>query len=328
MAISPAFATDQTIVASGVDGLYLSTDAGANWLHQVSEPVRITRFSPNYSVDRTIFALGASQKTDDESTIHIYRSTDEGATWADHEIASVEIAKLDKARLVLSPTYAQDRTLYVLIFGYVTFSESHQRGVVYRSTDGGSTWSSVQGSGDQLGAPYPYDMALSPDYARDQALIVESMAIGGAVSSSNGLYHSTDGGETWTRRHDIQLPLFTALVQLPSQQIFGRQPGSLFQIKLGATIRNAQAGGWLTQSDVVVSPAYASDRTLFGIASCATGTEVRYHLVRASDTIVQSSEVLPLGTQDATFGVAFGPVQGYTIVVVSDEGAWLIQLDE
>jgi hypothetical protein len=43
---------------------------------------------------------------------------------------------------------------------------------------------------------------------------------------------------------------------------------------------------------------------------------------------VQSSEVLPLGTQDATFGVAFGPVQGYTIVVVSDEGAWLIQLDE
>jgi hypothetical protein len=241
MAISPAFPTDQVIVASGEDGLYRSTDAGATWRQHVSEPVRIARFSPNYGVDHTIFALGTSKKTDDASIIHIYRSTDEGATWAGQQIAGVGIAKLDKARLVLSPTYAEDRTLYVLVFGYVTYSESHQRGVVYRSTDGGSTWSSVQGSGDQFGAPYPYDMALSPDYARDQALIVESMAIGGAVSSSNGLYHSTDGGETWTRRHDIQLPLFTALVQLPSQQIFGRQPGSLFQIKLGATIRNAQS---------------------------------------------------------------------------------------
>jgi hypothetical protein len=216
----------------------------------------------------------------------------------------------------------------VLIFSYVTYSESHQLGVLYRSTDGGSTWSSVQGSGDQLGAPYPYDMALSPDYAHDQALIVESMAIGGAVSSSNGLYHSTDGGETWTRRYDLQMPLFTALVQLPSQQIFGRQPGSLFQIKLGATTRSAQDNGWLTQIDVVVSPAYAGDRTLFGIATCANGTEVRYHLVRASDAIGQSSEVLPLGTQAAIFGVALGPAQGYTLVVVSKPGAWLIQLDQ
>jgi photosystem II stability/assembly factor-like uncharacterized protein len=328
IAISPAFPADQTIVASGEDGLYRSTDSGATWRRHVSEPVRIARFSPNYSVDHTIFALGASKKTDHASTIHIYRSSDEGATWADQEIAGVEIAKLDKARLVLSPTYAEDRTLYALVFGYVTYSESHQLGVVYRSTDGGSTWSAVQGSGDQLAAPYPYDIALSPDYARDQALVVESMAIGGAVSSGNGLYHSTDGGQTWTRRFDIQSPLFTALVQLPSQQIFGRQQGALMQIKLGATTRSAQDGGWLTQIDVVVSPAYAIDRTLFGIATCSTGTEIRYHLVRASDAIGQSREVLPLGTQAPIFGVALGPTQGYTLVVVSKVGAWLIQLDE
>ncbi|HFD38973.1 MAG TPA: hypothetical protein ENJ31_03870, partial [Anaerolineae bacterium] len=81
-----------------------------------------------------------------------------------------------------SPTYAQDRTLFVKTYGKL-----------YRSTDGGQTWARLRGGlpeGDYLSL----DLAVSPDFVRDRTLFV-----GGFRGDfwGEGVYRSTDGGESW-----------------------------------------------------------------------------------------------------------------------------------
>jgi len=107
----------------------------------------------------------------------VWRSTDEGQTW---QPASCGLTDLAITRLAISPDFARDGTLYAL----------SKRGV-FRSTDRGTTWTPLA---DRF-APLLKDLtvsfqalALSPDFARDNTLL---------VGHSSGLWRSTDRGETW-----------------------------------------------------------------------------------------------------------------------------------
>ncbi len=96
---------------------------------------------------------------------------------------------------------------------------------MYRSTDGGQTW--VQLRGGLPSSQYlTLDLALSPDFANDQTLFA-----GGAQGEfwGEGVYRSTDGGDTWQ-------PVWKDLVHLRVQ-------------------------------DVAVSPNYAADGTLLAYSN-------------------------------------------------------------
>jgi photosystem II stability/assembly factor-like uncharacterized protein len=122
----------------------------------------------------------------------LYRTTDGGDSWTKVGLEATERI----ARIVVHPT--KPETVVVAATGPL-FADSPERGV-YRTTDGGKTWTKTLYVDPRTGAA---DLAMDPQnpdilYAsmwsvRRQAWTFTS---GGPGS---GLYKSTDGGKTWRR---------------------------------------------------------------------------------------------------------------------------------
>ncbi|MEM1127835.1 MAG: glycosyl hydrolase [Bacteroidota bacterium] len=138
----------------------------------------------------------------------VYKSTDGGASWTHQGLAETHRT----GRIVLHPTDPQ--TLWVAAIGPL-YSPSEHRGV-YKSTDGGATWTQTLYEGPETGV---IDLALDPTnpdvlYA---STWTRSRTAWNFVEGGDGsaIYKSTDGGSSWTR-------LTTADSGFPSGEIVGR----------------------------------------------------------------------------------------------------------
>jgi photosystem II stability/assembly factor-like uncharacterized protein len=122
----------------------------------------------------------------------VYRSTDAGKTWT--HVGLRDAGQI--GAVAVHPT--NPRTAYVAVIGNA-FAPSRERGV-YRTTDGGSSWTKVLHVSDSTGAT---DVEINPANPRE---LYASMwraerkpwtIISGA--REGGVYKSTDGGDTWTK---------------------------------------------------------------------------------------------------------------------------------
>jgi photosystem II stability/assembly factor-like uncharacterized protein len=120
----------------------------------------------------------------------VYRSSDGGKTWAwmglpeSHHIS----------RIILHPT--DPNTLWVAVLGHL-YSPNPERGV-YKTTDGGTTWSRTLFVDENSGA---IDLCLDPQnpntlYAATWERERRSWNFKGAGKGS-GIWKSTDSGNTW-----------------------------------------------------------------------------------------------------------------------------------
>ena len=223
LAISPDYAADGTLFLSldEMDRYVVlkSTNGGQSWEEVLNRTARLLAISPplpppqswggKRGGDRTVYAV--------LSGAGLMRSTDGGETWqaANSGLVYEDTALSD---LVLSPSFAEDKTLYALFGG-----EGIPR--LYRSTDGGDNWKvfeedipisafallpdgdlllgTVYGSIDglraeglvwedlkvELGGLNVYDLAISPSYGQDQTVY--------AATSTAGVFVSHDGGRSW-----------------------------------------------------------------------------------------------------------------------------------
>lgn len=169
VAISPDYATDQTLFVGSALGLdeaaflnkqpmkvdiYRSTDGGKTWLAANGNfgkmgVIKILP-SPAFTVDGTLFAATADAG--------VFRSTDRGRSW---QPINAGLPQLEVSDLVLSPSFAQDHTLYVSLFDFYT-TRTRYHGI-YRSADGGESWQlllPVQASALALLDSYPKDVRL------------------------------------------------------------------------------------------------------------------------------------------------------------------------
>jgi YVTN family beta-propeller protein len=216
LAISPGYAADGTLFWSldEMDRYVVlkSTDGGQSWEEVLSQTAQLLAMSPDYPRDHTVYAV--------LSGAGLMRSTDEGKTWqaANSGLFYEYVAFSD---LVLSPSFAEDKTLYALF----TASRSEGTPRLYRSTDGGDNWKVLEDAipistfallpdGDLLlgtvdgrihslsagGLVWEdltvgldgmdiYDLAISPGYAQDQTIY--------ASTSTAGVFISHDGGRSW-----------------------------------------------------------------------------------------------------------------------------------
>lgn len=182
-------------LASG-DGVYKSSDGGKSWknigLHDSRQVSRIVIDPANANVVY-VGVLGHAYGPSAERGV--YKSSDGGETWqhvldkgGDIGISDMAIAA-DKPNILFAATWNAHRppwSTYAPLEG--------PGGGLYRSTDGGNTWSQLRGNGLPAGNWGRSGVAISPDGQRVYAVIDDK--------EDSGLYRSDDGGDTWHRVSD------------------------------------------------------------------------------------------------------------------------------
>lgn len=178
VAISPQYATDQTVYVATGGWIWGSYDGGDTWtmvgewpsgVYQVATQVALP---PQYPSDATIFAVGDG----------FWRLSPGATTWEPSASSLIMDGTVDS--LAVSPSYAHDHTLLAT----VGWSEpvSGRRFGLLRSVDGGIHW--------EVGGPGLPDaemgyLAMSPRFALDRTAY---------LTVANRLYRSLDGGLSWT----------------------------------------------------------------------------------------------------------------------------------
>ncbi len=136
----------------------------------------------------------------------VYRSTDGGETWVHAGLPDSERI----AKIIVDPRSSD--TVYVCVPGRL-WSDSTDRGL-YKSTDGGRSWSLVlkganpsTGCGSVAMDPSNPDVLLAGmwDFRR-QGWTFRSGGNGPHATSGSGLYRSSDGGRTWKEQTQQGLP--------------------------------------------------------------------------------------------------------------------------
>gem|GEM_PF-3498406 len=233
LAISPAFASDRTVLAATYGGVYRSTDGGVTWTRLATPgfggfgPSCLV-ISPDFSRDQTLFAGGDV----------VYRSTDGGTTWTESFRRLLSVPAL-----VVSPAFASDRTLFV------GSSEG-----VYRSQDAGQTAVLIVAGDVQA-------LAISPSYSTDGIIL--------AGTRDAGVFRSADGGGSWAAATGLTNLNVRALAVSPSflsdRTAFAATADGIFRSTTwGGSWSQASTG--LTNRDVrslAVSPTFATDRTVW-----------------------------------------------------------------
>ncbi|MGI9602230.1 MAG: WD40/YVTN/BNR-like repeat-containing protein, partial [Acidimicrobiales bacterium] len=166
VALSPRYATDQTVFLGSLQGeVFISTEGGEEGtfvaLGSVGGPVRSLAVGPDYPDDPTLWA-GTRNGT--------FVSIDGGRTWEASGPAGVSL-------LAVSPDYGRDGTVF-----------SGSEAGLWVTRDRGETWSIV--AGDLIDQDSLIEaVAVSPAFADDGTVLVSVRGV--------GLLRSTDGGETF-----------------------------------------------------------------------------------------------------------------------------------
>jgi photosystem II stability/assembly factor-like uncharacterized protein len=184
-------------------GVWKTTDGGATW-EPLTDGTAISSvgalaIAPS---DHKVIYVGtgeAAPRGDMTYGDGVYKSVDGGKTWSHIGLADSR----QIGALIVDPRNAD--TVLVAAFGHA-FGPNKERGV-YRTTDGGKSWTRVLYHDEETGA---IDVSFDPN---DPSIVYAALwqarrqpwnfSSGGPGS---GLYRSSDGGVTWTRLTGNGLP--------------------------------------------------------------------------------------------------------------------------
>jgi len=173
------------------NGIFHSTDGGKTWkvagLAATSQIARIV-IDPRDAKHVIVAALGDPFKDSSERGIFVTR--DAGATWSNVLSPSPSTGASDVA---IDPAHPD--TLYAGMWDFRRSSWQLRSGGptdgLYRSTDGGASWTHLTGNGLPAGITGRVAVAIAPS---------DSKRIYALIESPEGLlWRSDDGGATWAR---------------------------------------------------------------------------------------------------------------------------------
>ncbi|MGA8153487.1 MAG: hypothetical protein WB952_21225 [Terriglobales bacterium] len=176
---------------SSGDGVYKSSDGGQTWTNVgLRDSRQISRIvvDPGDANIVYVAALGHAYAPNTERGV--YKSIDGGSNWTKILDLGPEIGAADLAIATDNPSVLFATAWHAHRPPWATYGPiTEPGGGLYRSTDGGRSWSHLTGNGLPGGDWARSGVAVSANGKRVYALIDVKDA---------GLYRSNDGGDTWT----------------------------------------------------------------------------------------------------------------------------------
>jgi photosystem II stability/assembly factor-like uncharacterized protein len=196
-------------------GIYKSVDGGLTWkLMGLEKTQHIGRIAVDPRNPNVVWvaALGAAWKSNPERGL--YKTTDGGTTWQLVKFISDKAGFVDvmidprNSDVVYAASYERLRTPYSLKSG-------GPGSALWKTTDGGKTWTEVTGNGFPTGPKGRLGLALAasnPDilYAMVEAAkpSKDGKFASERVPADNGLYRSADAGKTWVKTNNANVRPF------------------------------------------------------------------------------------------------------------------------
>ena len=178
------------------DGVYKSTDGGAHWTHLgLAGTLQIPRIVIDPRDPNTVFVAAMGNPWKDSPDRGVYRTTDGGKTWQKVLYIAPGVGAADLAMDPVNPN-----VLYASTYKYRRTPWSYDDGgpedAIYKSVDGGTTWTRLSGHGLPTGPVSRIGLAVAPS---------QHDRVYAAIGSSEGvMWRSDDAGATWTRVSDDQ----------------------------------------------------------------------------------------------------------------------------
>ena len=217
------------------DGIYKSTDGGETWTNMgLPESERITRILVHPKNSQVVYACVPGKLWSDSNDRGLYRTSDGGKTWS-------LVLRGSNASTGCSSVTMDPRNPDVLLAGLWDFRRkgwtfrsggdgptSPSGSGLYRSTDGGKTWTAISQNKGLPAAPWGrVEVVAAPSNGKIVYAMIESQ--------HSALFRSDDGGQSWEQRDASQLMVwrpfyFARLVVDPTN------PDRLFKPDLGLIV--------------------------------------------------------------------------------------------
>ena len=175
--------------ASYGDGVWLSEDGGATWRHRgLENSYSISRILVSSRDAHTALAGALGDPFQDSQDRGVYRTADGGATWQKTLYVGPQSGVADLAwdargeRLVFAAVWQLRRVPW-------SFESGGPDDGLYRSTDGGLTWSKLEGHGLPGGLMGRIGVAVAPSNPQRVYALIQS--------SEGVLWRSDDAGASW-----------------------------------------------------------------------------------------------------------------------------------
>jgi photosystem II stability/assembly factor-like uncharacterized protein len=176
------------------DGVYKTTDGGKTWKHMGladTQMIGRVRVDPA-NCDRVfVAALGHTFGASDERGV--FRSDDGGQTWQKVLVGDGLTGAVDLSIDPSNPKVVYASLWHVFRKPWLLFSGGNESGL-FKSTDGGTTWSELSGHGLPAEPLGKIGVSVSPADPNRVYAIVEA--------AEGGVFRSDDAGATWQRTND------------------------------------------------------------------------------------------------------------------------------
>jgi photosystem II stability/assembly factor-like uncharacterized protein len=301
-------------------GVWKTTDGGATWLPltdatSISSVGAIAVAPSNHNIIY-VGSGEAAPRGDITYGDGVYKSVDGGKTWSHIGLADSR----QIGALIVDPN--DPDIVLVAAFGHA-FGPNAERGV-FRTTDGGKTWTKVLYKDEHTGA---IDVSFDPHDARVvYAALWQARRQPWSFSSGgpgSGLYRSTDGGVTWTRLSGNGLPSgLLGRIHVSVSGADSRRVYAMIEAEQGGLYRSDDGGmhwqrvnddGRLSQRAWYFSTILADPRDVDTVYAENTG------LFRSTDG-GKTFELLPARHGDH-HGLWIDPTNPDRIIEASDGGA-------
>jgi uncharacterized repeat protein (TIGR01451 family) len=186
VAIDPSNSSHQFAATDG--GLYVTTNGGTSWAKPTDPSYavvdgNVTAVVINPSTPAIVY-LGGGAKT-------VAKSSDGGVHWASANTGITLPSPSSAPLTALGLAHSSPSTLYASV-------GSTGPVALYKSTNGGSSWSQLTGAPDYTGQSYSYGSGSGEQGWYDNVVAVDPTNANHVLAGGIALVATTDGGTSWT----------------------------------------------------------------------------------------------------------------------------------